>query len=88
VVQEWFLNDRPNFFEGSLNAITLAEIASEKAFSAQFGDETSLQRTQVGSVDVLQRSYEVLGSHQSIAEFAKPARASLIGQKLDHSIGL
>jgi hypothetical protein len=67
---------------------TLDEIALDSAFSSQFGHKTSLQRFQVGSVNALQRSLKVSCSHQPVAKFTQRALASLIGEKLDHPIGL
>ena len=63
-------------------------IALNRAFSAQVGHEASLQRLQVGSVDMLQRSRQVLRADESIAKVTQRAFASLTGEKLDHPIRL
>ena len=64
------------------------EIALTRASSAQPRHAATLQRLQVGSVDMLQRSRQVLCADEPIAKLTQRAFASLIGEKLDHPIRL
>jgi len=64
------------------------EIALNRAFSAQLCHEASLQRLQVRSVYMLQRSRQVSCADEPIAKLTQRALASLIGEKLDHPIRL